>query len=62
MVRKELQKKKRNSFREFISSLNLASGPVKFWDTIRKFKNSHYFKENDNLNSNKQLDINSYLN
>jgi len=42
MVRKELQKKKRNSFREFVSSLNLASGPVKFWDTIRKFKNSHY--------------------
>jgi len=41
--------------------LNLASGPVKFWDTIRKFKNSHYFKENENFNSNKQLDINSYI-
>jgi len=34
-VRKELQKKKRNSFREFVNSLNLASGSVKFWDTIR---------------------------
>jgi len=60
MIRKELQKKKRNSFREFVGNLNLASGPVKFWDTIRKFKNSHYFKDNGNISINKQLN-NSYI-
>jgi len=60
-VRKKLQKKKRNNFREFVSSLNLASGPVKFWNTIRKFKNSHYFKENNTINSNKQSDIDAYI-
>jgi len=52
LVRKELQKKKRNNFRKFVSNLNLAAGPVKFWDAIRRFKNSHYFKENENISIN----------
>jgi len=37
LVRKELNKKKRNSFRDFVSGLNLASASLRFWDTIKKF-------------------------
>jgi len=42
-TRKELNKKKRSNFKNFINSLNLYNGPTKFWNTIKSFKNSHYF-------------------
>jgi len=61
LVRKELQKKKRNSFRDFVSNLNLVSNPVAFWDTIKKFKNSHIHRGNNPLNLVRQTDVDSYV-
>jgi len=39
--------------------LNLVTGPHKFWEAIKKFRNSHIFKVNDS--SIKQSDISSYI-
>jgi len=28
-----------------VSDINMTSGLTKFWNMVRKFKNSHYFKD-----------------
>jgi len=38
-TRKELNKKKRINFRNFVDSLNLYKGLTKFWNAIKSFKN-----------------------
>jgi len=60
-VRKELQKKKRNSFRDFVSDLCLTSAPLKFCDTIKKFKNSHHFNPPDMIRTDNQGVIEDYI-
>jgi len=52
-VRKGLRKKKRDSFKDFVNNLNMALSPRKFWNSVKRFKNSHYFKANENGNSSK---------
>jgi len=39
----------------------LSSGPVKFWETIKILKNSHYFNETYSPSTSKQLDIDQYI-
>jgi len=61
LVRKGLQRKKRESFRDFVKGLNMTLDPRKFWDAVKKFKNSHYFKANETCNFSKQEEISSYI-
>jgi len=44
-----------------VKDLNLASGPLKFWDTVKRFKNSHHFKTSIDVNLPKQANISSYI-
>jgi len=60
-TRKGLQKKKRDNFRDFVKDLNLVVGPLKFWNTVKRFKNSHHFGDNFVFNHSKQDDIFSYI-
>jgi len=60
-TRKGLQKRKRENFRDFVNDLNLASGLLKFWNTVKRFKNSHLLKNSTEVNLSRQADISSYI-
>jgi len=61
-TRKELNKKKRSNFKNFFNSLNLYDGPTKFWNTIKSFKNSHYFIDPNPISViSKQSSINKFI-
>jgi len=55
-TRRELNKKKRNSFKNLVNSLDLYRGPSKFCNTIKSFRNSHVF-ENPSATLAKKQDI-----
>jgi len=60
-TRRELNKKKRNSFKNFVNSLDLYRGSLKFWNAIKLFRNSHVFENPSATLANKQDILDKYI-